>query len=120
MLRTLSLRTQLMLLQLSIVLTVVLVAGAVALTMLEQQIRDAYEAKMVGVAQSVARLPSIVDAFDDPDPSSTIQPIAEVITQSTEVTYVVVTDAEGIRYSHANPERIGERVSTDPSIPLSG
>lgn len=120
MLRTLSLRTQLMLLQLSIVLSVVLVAGAVALSMLEQQIRDAYEAKMVGVAQSVARLPSIVQSFDDADPSSTIQPIAEVIAQSTEVTYVVVTDAEGIRYSHPDRERIGERVSTDPSVPLSG
>jgi two-component system, CitB family, sensor kinase len=32
----------------------------------------------------------------------------------------VVTDDEGIRFSHPNPDRIGERVSTDPSIPLSG
>ena len=49
-----------------------------------------------------------------------IQPIAEVIREASDVTYVVVTDAEGIRMSHPDPERIGEEVSTDPSVPLSG
>jgi two-component system CitB family sensor kinase len=32
----------------------------------------------------------------------------------------VVANEYGIRYSHPNPDRIGERVSTDPAIPLSG
>jgi two-component system CitB family sensor kinase len=68
----------------------------------------------------VAKLPSIVEAFDDPDPSATIQPIADLIAQSTGVTYVVVTDERGIRYSHPNPDMIGQPVSTDPSVPLSG
>ncbi len=75
---------------------------------------------MTAVAQSVARLPVILDAYDSVDPSSVIQPVAEVIREASNVTYVVVTDENGIRYSHPNPERIGERVSTDPSVPLSG
>ena len=115
-----SLRSQLFFLQLFIVLIIVLVAGSVAIRMQEQQIRDAYESRMVGVAQSVARLPNIVEAFDDENPSETIQPIAELIAQATEVTYVVVTDDAGIRYSHPNPALIGKLTSTDPSIPLSG
>ncbi|MFX8075117.1 sensor histidine kinase, partial [Acinetobacter baumannii] len=49
-----------------------------------------------------------------------IQPIAEVLRESSQLAYVVVTDAAGIRLSHPNPERIGEKVSTDPSVPLSG
>lgn len=118
--RSLSLRAQLFVLQLFILLVVVLVAGSVAISMQEQQIRDAYEGRMVGVARSVAQLPSIVEAFDDANPSQTIQPIAELIAQSTGVTYVVVTDHRGIRYSHPNHSLIGQMVSTDPSIPLSG
>jgi two-component system, CitB family, sensor kinase len=115
-----SLRTQLLALQLVIVLTTVCLVGVVATLMQAAQIRQSYEHQMVGVAQSVATLPSVVDAFDDPDPSETIQPIAELIRQASGVTYVVVTDDRGIRFSHPNPDRIGGRVSTDPSVPLSG
>ena len=115
-----SLRSQLFLLQLVIVLVVVAVAGYTAVTMQRLQIREQYEDRMVGVAQSVAQLPSVIEAFGEPDPSETIQPIADLIRQSTGVTYVVVTDDAGIRYSHPNPDLIGEVVSTDPSVPLSG
>ncbi|WP_197060629.1 ATP-binding protein [Arthrobacter sp. L77] len=120
MIRTLPLRSQLFLLQLAIVLVIVAVAGSTAVAMQRLQIREQYQDRMVGVAQSVAQLPSVIEAFGQDDPSATIQPIADLIRQSTGVTYVVVTDAEGIRYSHPNPALIGEPVSTDPSVPLSG
>lgn len=115
-----SLRLQLLLLQAIIVCVVTVATGAVAIGIQERIIRDQARERMVGVALSIARLPAILDAFDTADPSAEIQPIAEVIRKSSDVTYVVVTDAEGIRLSHPNPDRIGERVSTDPSIPLSG
>ena len=115
-----SLRNQLLLLQALIVCTVVLATGIVAASLSERQVRDAYLDRMIGVAQSVAGLPAIRDAFDDDDPAAVIQPIAEVIREASNVTYVVVTDARGIRYSHPDVDRIGERVSTDPSVPLSG
>lgn len=115
-----SLRVQLQLLQAVIVCLAVLITGAIAASLQERSIRGAYQDRMIAVAQSVASLPAIVEAFDDPDPSLTIQPIAEVIREASDVTYVVVTDDEGIRMSHPDPERIGEEVSTDPSVPLSG
>jgi two-component system CitB family sensor kinase len=115
-----SLRVQLLLLQALIVCAVVLVTGIVAASLLEREMRAAYLDRMIGVAQSVATLPAIRDAYDDENPAAVIQPIAEVIREASNVTYVVVTDADGIRYSHPNADRIGERVSTDPSVPLSG
>lgn len=118
--RTPSLRTHLMLLQVGIVFLVISVAGVVAAMMQADSIRDAHQQRLIGVAESVARLPSVIEAFDDDDPSQTIQPLAELIRQASDVTYVVVTDAKGIRYSHPNPDRVGEPVSTDPSVPLSG
>lgn len=115
-----SLRIQLLALQLAIVLVTVVSAGGLAAYLQAQQIRDTYQARMTAVAESVALLPSVTEAFDDDNPSATIQPLAELIREASNVTYVVVTDDAGIRYSHPNPDRIGERVSTDPSVPLSG
>ncbi len=115
-----TLGMQLLLLQVAIVLTTVVGTGVTAMWLQEQQLREAYQDRMIAVAQSVAGLPVITEAFDDADPSSTIQPVAEVIRRASNVTYVVVADDHGIRYSHPNPDRIGERVSTDPAIPLSG
>lgn len=118
--RSMSLRSQLLVLQLLIVVVTVSTVGVVATLLQSAQIRDSYRQQMVGVAQSVATLPTVREAFDSPDPAATIQPIAELIRKSSGVTYVVVTDEEGIRFSHPDPDRIGERVSTDPSEALSG
>lgn len=118
--RSLPLRAQLLLLQLVIVAVTVGTVGVVATLMQAAQIRESYQQQMIGVARSVATLPTVRDAFDSADPAATIQPIAELIRQSSGVTYVVVTDDEGIRYSHPDPERIGEPVSTDPGETLEG
>ncbi|RZU65734.1 two-component system CitB family sensor kinase [Microterricola gilva] len=115
-----SLRVQLVLLQLVIVLGTVLGTGATAIWLQERQLRDAYLDRMIAVAQSIASLPAIFSAFDDEDPAVTVQPIAELIRDASDVTYVVVANADGIRYSHPNTDLIGKPVSTDPSIPLSG
>ncbi len=120
MTRPMSLRGQLLALQVAVVLVVVLGSGLVALALQERAVREASRSTMVAVAQSVAQLPAVVEAFDDAEPALAIQPIAEVIREGSGVTYVVVTDDQGIRYSHPDPARIGERVSTDPSVPLAG
>ena len=120
MFHRIPLRFQLVALQLGIVLAVLTVVGAVTIRMQEQQLRDAYKGRLIGVAESVAQLPSVINAFGTWSPAQTIQPIAEVIRQASNVTYVVVTDRHGVRQSHPNPAEIGRPVSTDPSVPLSG
>lgn len=115
-----TLRMQLLALQALIVFLVTLGTGVAAGAFQEQALRESYKDRMQAVAQSVAQLPTVLDAFDDADPSATIQPVAEVIRKASDLAYVVVANGEGIRYSHPNPDLIGEPVSTDPSIPLSG
>ncbi|MFJ4222767.1 hypothetical protein [Microbacterium sp. NPDC089695] len=115
-----TLRMQLLALQALIVFLVTLATGIVAGASQEHALREAYKDRMQAVAQSIAALPTVLDAFDDRDPSAVIQPIAEVIREASDLAYVVVANDQGIRYSHPNPDRIGERVSTDPSVPLSG
>ncbi len=115
-----TLRVQLLALQALIVFLVTLATGIVAGTLQEQALREAYKDRMQAVAQSIAALPPVLEAFDDIEPATAIQPIAEVIREASDLAYVVVANADGIRYSHPNPDRIGEKVSTDPSVPLSG
>ncbi|MDQ0615580.1 two-component system CitB family sensor kinase [Microbacterium sp. W4I4] len=115
-----TLRVQLILLQALIVAAVTLIAGVTAGIIQAHTVRDAYEDRMLAVAQSIASMPAIRSAFHDADPAATIQPLAETIRKASDLTYVVIADADGIRFSHPNPALIGKRVSTDPSIPLSG
>ena len=114
------LRTQLVLLQSAIMLVVILGSGIAAAWLQERSLREAYLDRMIGVAYSVAQLPTVTDAFDDPDPAAVIQPIAETVRKASDVTYVVVSNVEGIRYSHPNPDLIGEVVSTPPDAATTG
>lgn len=109
-----SLRTQLVLLQSFIMLIIIVGTGVTVAVVQERQIRADYLERMEGVALSVASMPAILDAYDDPDPSLVIQPLANTLQQASDVSYVVLTDEKGIRYSHPDPKRIGEMVSTPP------
>ncbi|MFE6997357.1 PAS domain-containing protein [Microbacterium sp. NPDC057659] len=115
-----TLRVQLLLLQAAIVCLVTLIAGITAGFVQWGTIRDAYEDRMMAVSKSIATMPAVIDAFDDADPSAAIQPLAEAIRRASDLTYVVVANPDGIRYSHPDPEKIGHPVSTDASVPLSG
>ncbi|WP_256127650.1 sensor histidine kinase [Arthrobacter sp. SDTb3-6] len=118
--RRMTLRAQLLMLQVVIVLVTVVGTGAVASFLQEHQLRDNYRDRMIGVAQSVSTMPVVIDAFDDADPSATIQPVAELVSKSSGIAYAVVMNKDGIRYSHPDPGKIGGHVSTDPGGVLSG
>lgn len=114
------LATQVLLLQIAIVAMSIIAAGALSFWIAREQLVTQYQERALALASVVATTPEIVDAYGDADPSRRIQPIAEAIRRSSGASFVVVTDKEGIRYSHPNPDRIGERVSTDPSTALGG
>lgn len=120
MARPIRLRTHLLLWQLGTVLFAVVVIMITAVVIQWFQLRDAYVNRALGIAHSVAELPTVRDAFIEEVPAESIQPLAELIREASGMTYVVVTDGEGIRYSHPNADLIGEMVSTDPTAALSG
>lgn len=115
-----TLATQVLLLQVGVVAATVIAGALVSGWLIREQVVGQYQERSLALAHAVAATPDIVEAFDDPQPSHTIQPIAEAIRRSSEAAFVVVANLDGIRYSHPNPARIGERVSTDPSTALSG
>ncbi|MBE0489448.1 MAG: sensor histidine kinase [Halomonas sp.] len=104
---TRSFRLQVMLLVGVLLAAMLLAQGAYLNHRKAEIISDQMGQRALAVARSVAAIPELVAAFDDPDPSAAIQPIAERIRRDTGARYVVVGNADGIRYSHPLPERIG-------------
>lgn len=116
----LPLASRIFALQVGIVLLVVVVGALAAVLVIRTQLDRSYEGRSLAVADSVAALPTVRAAVGDGDPDGTLQPLAEAIRRSTGATFIVITDKTGIRFTHPNPERIGEMVSTDPEPALSG
>jgi len=116
----LRLSTQILLLGTAIVMLTVSAGFAVSLLQARNRIdRQAGQQSLV-LARAVAEMPSIRQAFALKRPWVVIDPIAEGIRRRTHAAFVVVGNRQGIRYSHPDKSKIGERVSTDPSIALSG
>ena len=108
---------QILVLQALVVL--VLVAAALSLAAYDAR-RDrpvAATDRAVAVAQAVADSPTAVGALDDTDPSATLQPFAERVRRDTEVDFVVVMRLDRTRYTHPDPERIGEKFIGGPAAP---
>ncbi len=118
--RHLKLSTQILLLQVVIVIVALGVGVTATVATSGEQLEEQYGQRALAVAEAVATLPSVREAFDDPHPPHTLQPLAEAIREASGLTFVVIADDEGVRYSHPSPERIGERVSTDPGPALRG
>ncbi|MGW2372605.1 SpoIIE family protein phosphatase [Kitasatospora sp. NPDC001683] len=96
---------------LQILIVLLLVAGA-AVALVVQSHNDAdREARnrSVAVAQSFADSPGMVDALRSPDPTAILQPKAQSARIASGVDFIVVLNNQGIRYTHPNPARIGQK-----------
>lgn len=116
----LSLQATILLIQLGIVLGVVGLVSAAFIGILSSVLEHQYGERVLGIAQTVSRIPEIREAFDDPDPPRVIQPLAQSIQESAGLSFVVVSNRDRIRYSHPVPERIGQPLSTDDTPALDG
>jgi two-component system CitB family sensor kinase len=114
------LSTQILLLQLAIIVLTVGAGFAVSLLQARHQLDRRAGEQSLAIARAVRAMPSIRDGFAARNPARVINPIAERIRRSTHAAFIVVANREGIRYSHPDAGKIGKRVSTDPSVALSG
>ncbi|HET8588890.1 MAG TPA: sensor histidine kinase [Nakamurella sp.] len=106
--------------QVAILVGTLLVGFALTTVLVRNLLVRQFEERALAVARVVAVEPGLAQAVVARDPTGFVQQRAEQIRQSSQALFVVVTDDRGIRYSHPNPDRIGEEVSTDPSEALAG
>jgi len=116
----LPLAYQILVFQVAIILLSALMGAGAAVWQASQGLDWQYEQRSLAIAQTVASNSAVQDALLNRDPSGLIQKTAEQIRASTGATYVVVTDRDGIRYSHTNPAMIGKPVDENPATVLAG
>ena len=116
----LRLSTQILLLQLAIIVLTLGTGVAISIFQARAQLDRESGKQSLAIARTVAQIPEIRAGFAAPHPERIIDPIAERIRIRTGASFVVVANMQGIRYSHPDPAKLGQRVSTDPSEALLG
>ncbi|WP_399943471.1 ATP-binding protein [Streptomyces sp. BBFR25] len=114
--------SQVLLMQLAIAAGVAVLATGLFLAPLGDQLDDQAMRRALAIAQTTAQQPQVVRDLRTTRPTAKgpVQREAERVREATKAEYVVVMDREGVRWSHTDPRRIGEVVSTDPGQALSG
>ncbi|MFD6416660.1 ATP-binding protein [Streptomyces sp. NPDC060194] len=93
-----------------VVLVAAVVAGCAFFAWLtdHRQAEEAALRQAAATARAVAHSPSVREAIRGDDPSAALQPYAEQVRRDTGVAFVTIMDPDGIRWTHPDPERIGE------------
>lgn len=119
--RPISLKAKMIILIALLIAAVLFVVGLFLNYFVSNVTEDQLGGQALSVAEAVALNPEIIEAFDAPDPSAIIQPLVSPILAATDAQFIVVGNQEEIRYSHPNPELIGERmVGEDNERALQG
>ncbi len=125
-----SFTTQTLAVLVLLVAVVLVVAFGGSAWVLQRQVEQDAGRLALAIARSVAE-DDVVRAgateASDAEPATAaqlregpVQRAAEDARLRTGALFVVVTDDRGLRIAHPVPERLGEEVSSDPSVPLAG
>lgn len=108
--KSLNLKMKMILLIGLLIFSVAVLMGIFLNYFLENTLKSQLGEQAIIVAETVALNPAIAAAFEAEDPAATIQPLISPIQRSIDAEFIVVGNAEEIRYSHPNPEKIGKRM----------
>ncbi|MGW7448659.1 SpoIIE family protein phosphatase [Kitasatospora sp. NPDC054795] len=96
---------------LQVLIVLLLVAAAVVALLVESR-SDRFAAardRSLAAAEAFAHSPGLVATMQGPDPSAVLQPLTESARKAAQVDFIVVTDRNGIRFTHPEPEQIGKK-----------
>jgi len=115
-----SLARQLLVLQVIIVGFLVAAGAVLAYLDVVDRTEDSTREEVVSVALAIADSPAVVDAVQAQQPSAILQPFAEKVRHDTGVDFVTIMDTEGRRFTHPDPDRIGQRFLGHIEVALDG
>ncbi|MTH47140.1 sensor histidine kinase [Intestinirhabdus alba] len=111
--RPMKLGTTVILMVSAVLFSVLLVVHLFYFSQISEMTRAALADKALAVARSLADSPGIRDGLRKAPAHSGIQAIAEAVRQRNDMLFIVVTDMQGIRYSHPESQRIGQPFKGD-------
>ncbi|MEU0587555.1 sensor histidine kinase [Streptomyces sp. NPDC006132] len=104
------------------VLIAVVVAGYALFTYVSdrRQAEEAATRQARAVARSVADSPSVLAATRTSDPTAELQPYALKVMRDTEVDFITIMNPQGIRWTHPDPDQIGQKFQGHTAKALRG
>lgn len=108
--KPMRLQTKITLLIVTVVFICISIVIAFSISQSAKNIEEEIRSNIMNVAKMTANYEDIRIALKEKDPQKIIAPqVASLLHSVSKVEYIVVADMAGIRYSHPNPDRIGER-----------
>ncbi|MHR31027.1 two-component system sensor histidine kinase DcuS [Salmonella enterica] len=111
--RPMKLGTTVILMVSAVLFSVLVVVHLIYFSQISSMTRDALADKALAVARSLADSPAIREGLKKPPAESGIQTLAEAVSQHNGFLFIVVTNMQGIRYSHPETQRIGQPFKGD-------
>lgn len=119
--RPIKLSTSVILMVSTVLLSMLLVVHLLYFFQISNVTRDGVADKALAVARTLADSPEIKHGLAGRPTDGIIQPIAEAVQKRNDLLFVVVTDMDGIRYSHPNSGLINHRfIGDDITTALMG
>ncbi len=105
-----SLKNRMILLVCLLVLSLTLVAGGMYTAMVGEILEDKIGKQALQVSLTVATIPLVREQIVKPYPEGKLQKLAEEIRRKTGAEFVVIGNLDGVRFSHPNPDRLGQHM----------
>ncbi|MEN3754525.1 sensor histidine kinase [Mangrovibacter sp. SLW1] len=119
--RPMKLSTSVILMVSAVIIPLLLVVHLLYFFQISDATRDGLEDKAMAVARTLADSPQVQAALLQPPQTYQIQPLAEAIRKRNDLLFVVITNMDGIRYSHPNKDAIGHHyIGSDINTALVG
>lgn len=116
-----KLRTKIMLLVVAVVVVVLLITDILISRSIEGEIQEGVGRQAERVARFMAQSPVIIDGLTQDDKVLAMQRYANESAEIAGVQFIVILDMEGVRKSHPDPAKIGQRfVGGDEVRSLAG
>lgn len=102
-------------------LFIILIFAIISIVIEYRQVEKQMGNQALQLAIAVSSMPSVIAAFEEQDPSQTLQPIMNNIRKQTGAEFIVIGDTDGVRYAHPDSEKIGlHMVGGDNTKALQG
>ena len=104
----LSLQSKMIIFIVALVLFQIGSMAMVSTRLVDSVLEDQVKKRVLGVSQTIATMPDVARLLEQRDPHGELQVLAEEIRLKNSAQFVVIGDRDGIRYSHPDPEKVGQ------------
>ncbi|MFS0690592.1 sensor histidine kinase [Sporosarcina sp. 179-K 8C2 HS] len=105
-----SFRMKMILLIGALIIAIISVIGLYIDHFISVTLKEEVGNRALSVAESVANIPELAEAFGHEDPASIINPLVAPIQKATKAEFIVIGNTEEIRYAHPDTNKIGKKM----------